>query len=78
REAGRQFIASSPSPAVTLADNRDENLIMILVESLNADYIGRNADHGDITPTLSSLLAAEGTISNLNIITQTGEGGSSD
>ena len=78
RESIRQFIASSPSPVVTLADNRDKNLIMIIVESLNADYIGRNADHGDITPTLSSLLTAEGTISNLNIITQTGEGGSSD
>lgn len=62
------------------AANRGKNLILIVVESLNAAYIGRptGSDNIDVTPVLSSLLADSGTVASLNVIPQAAEGRSSD
>ncbi len=58
--------------------HRGYNLILIVVESLNADYIGRMVNGKNATPTLSGLIDNPGTISALNMVTQVREGGSSD
>lgn len=61
-----------------LGGNENKNLILIIVESLNANYIGRIAGGENITPVLSSLIDMEGTVSALNVVSQVAEGGSSD
>lgn len=58
--------------------NRDKNLILIIVESLNADVIEKTINGIEITPVLNRLINEEGTVSNLNVITQVKDGGSSD
>lgn len=62
----------------TFAANRSKNLIFIIVESLNAELVGREVAGRSITPTLDSLINAEGTISCLNVLPQIKNGGSSD
>lgn len=58
--------------------NRDKNLILIIVESLNADVIEKSINGIEITPVLNRLINEKGTVSNLNVITQVKDGGSSD
>lgn len=58
--------------------NGGKNLIIIIVESLNADVIGKKTNGKEITPNLNRLITEEGTIYNLNIVTQVRDGGSSD
>lgn len=72
------FISHPHTSSVGLADNRDKNLIFIIVESLNANHIGYRAGGRSVTPVLDSLLNIPGTVSSLNMISQTAEGGSSD
>lgn len=64
--------------ADALTRNKDKNLIFIIVESLNANYIGTIAGGRSVTHVLDSLLNTPGTVSSLNMISQTAEGGSSD
>ena len=59
-------------------DNRNKNLILIIVESLNSPVIGRVVDGKPITPVLDSLLRLSGTIQALNVVPQIKDGGSSD
>lgn len=76
------FITRTPCPAALPADiqaaNRQKNLILLLVESLNAELIGMQAAGHKVTPTLYSLIHLPGTISALNVITQVRDGGSGD
>lgn len=58
--------------------NHDKNLIIVIVESLNADVINRTVNGFEITPTMNRLVGAEGSISTLHMIPQVKDGGSSD
>ena len=58
--------------------NRSKNLIFIIVESLNADIVGKKYAGRSVTPLLDSLLRMPGTVPPLNIKAQIGAGGSSD
>lgn len=76
------FINLTPEfPAIAdsiVEANRAKNLIIIVVESLNADAIHRKVGGKPVAPTLCSLIDAEGTISSLNVTTQVRAGGSGD
>lgn len=61
-----------------LSRNRDKNLVLIIVESLNADVIGAVVNGTPVTPTLNSLIKVDGTVSCTNMIPQVKSGGSSD
>lgn len=58
--------------------NHDKNLILIVVESLNAHAITDSIGSHPIMPTLNALLNKPGTISCLNVVTQYRGGGSGD
>lgn len=60
------------------SSNRAKNVVLIVVESLNAEAVGKNINGFPVTPVLDSLLEAEGTVSALNVITQVRRGGSGD
>ena len=62
----------------TICGNKGKNLILIIVESLNADVVNMHVKGRPLTPVLNRLLEAEGTISCLNVISQVKDGGSSD
>lgn len=72
-----QFIQArqlSPIPSDSLLQaNREKNIILIIVESLNSQAINPT-----VTPTLSALIDSPGTISALNITPQTAIGCSGD
>lgn len=59
-------------------NNKDKNLIFIIVESLNSQAIGHLMNGRSITPTLDSLLKTPGTIASTHMIPQIKSGGSSD
>jgi phosphoglycerol transferase MdoB-like AlkP superfamily enzyme len=61
-----------------LDGNQHKSLIFIIVESMNAAYIGKVIDGKNITPVISSLLTQSGTIYALNVRPQIIAGGSSD
>ena len=75
------FIDSSPAfsipDSVSLA-NKDKNVILILVESLNSFAVKQIVNGKPVCPTMLSLLNREGTVSALDIITQIRTGGSGD
>lgn len=60
------------------AGNGDKNLILIIVESLNADLVNDKIGGVEVTPTLNRLIKEEGTVSALNVVTQVRDGISSD
>lgn len=60
------------------AANRHKNLLFIVVESLNAPYVGREWQNHRLTPVLDSLINSQGTISCLNVVAQVKDGSSSD
>lgn len=66
------------SKGLQLKGNENKNLIFIVVESLNADYIGKIIGGKDLTPTLSMLIGRSGTIYASNMEPQIKAGGSSD
>ena len=70
--------ARSGDENAIIMSNRDKNLILIIVESLNADIVGRRFNGQSLTPTLDSLMSLPGTITALNLQAQVGAGGSSD
>lgn len=68
---------------VTLADsiareNVSKNVVMIVVESLNSFAITMQSGGKPIAPVMQSLIAEEGTVSSLNVVSQIGAGGSGD
>lgn len=77
----RQSATSALTDSVTaciMSDNKDKNLIFIIVESLNAEEIGHKIDERSITPILDSLINAQGTIAATFMMPQIKSGGSSD
>lgn len=77
-EVGKTNRTNSNIPDSVVSVNSGKNLILIVVESLNSDVIGKAIGGHKITPVLDSLLAADGTVSSLNMVTQINKGGSSD
>lgn len=82
RQRIEDFIASTPPPA-QLPDslihaNREKNVIMILVESLNSDAIFDSIAGNPVAPVLQQLINQESSITALNITTQVRAGGSGD
>lgn len=75
-----KFLASDFSfPADTVFDsNREKNLVLVLVESLNSYAIGRQINGRSVTPVLDSIMASGGTITALDVVTQVADGVSSD
>ncbi len=60
------------------SSNHDKNLILIIVESLNGDAIGKIVDGRSITPTLDSLRDTAECLIIDSLICQIKDGGSSD
>lgn len=65
-------------PDCLFAANSSRNLILIVVESLNSDYIGKRAGSRHITPVLDSLICDTASISCTTMVSQAGLGRSSD
>jgi phosphoglycerol transferase MdoB-like AlkP superfamily enzyme len=74
----RRYVNQRRNEAAPIIENRGKNLILIIVESLNAEHIGRKISGHDVTPTLSELIAADGTFSTLKMLPQVHDGRSSD
>lgn len=74
------YIRKLPAPVYyeEFRTNKDKNLIIIVVESLNSSAIGTTISGHSLTPVLDSLLSADNVISNLNIKNRIGKGKSSD
>lgn len=76
------FISSTPVfhviPDSIIRANKDKNVILILVESLNAEAIGQEIDGYPIAPNLRNMIDSNGSISALNIVTQVRTGCSGD
>lgn len=62
----------------TFSSNKTKNIILIITESLNADVINRKINNREVTPTLNSLLDANGTVATTSLISQIKEGISGD
>lgn len=77
----QSFIKNSPKFELSdslRSDNRQKNVILIVVESLNSEVIGMQIDGNPVAPTLQSLIEADGTVSALDVVTQVRTGGSGD
>lgn len=61
-----------------IAANKEKNVILIVVESLNAPDIFKVVNGKEVAPALRSLINAPGTVSALNIQSQIAYGGSGD
>lgn len=61
-----------------ISGNVGKNVVVLVVESLNADVVWRRAGGREVTPVLNGLLAAEGTVASLGVRTQVRDGLSSD
>ncbi len=55
-----------------------KNLVLIIVESLNAFVVNREVNGHEVTPTLNALIREPGTVSALNVLSQILSGVSSD
>lgn len=75
-----KFITSVPKfPYIEeFASNEGKNVVILLVESLNADVINKSVNGHEVTPFLNSLMASEGVVSALEIIPQVKDGCSND
>lgn len=81
RKSIASFISLASGNAVAdscLIANRQKNLIFIIVESLNAWTIDKTYGEHKLTPVLSALVHVPGTVSDLNMLAQINDGGSSD
>ena len=58
--------------------NRDKNVILLVVESLNAWIVDKRYDGHEVMPALDSLMNASGSIGCVHVKTQVKDGGSSD
>lgn len=59
-------------------NNRSKNVILVIVESLNAEVIGLKINNNEVTPTLNRLIADSTTFSAINVIPQVKNGSSGD
>lgn len=73
-----RFCAVLDPQAACMEENRGKNLILIIVESLDADIIGRKLNGREITPNLNALAHSRSSVSCLRVRPQIGEGNSSD
>lgn len=73
-----EFLASQPHYSNNPYDAGRENLIMIVVESLNSWVIDLRIDGREVTPVLNALCADTSNIVGLNMFRQVKNGGSSD
>lgn len=81
RQSIASFISKAAGKAAVdscLSENRQKNLIFIIVESLNAWTVNKEYGGHRLTPVLSDLVAAPGTVSCLRMLSQINDGGSSD
>lgn len=82
RDEIEAFRTTDSTPAdstfALLSANRNKNLILIVVESLNSEVIHAKANGREITPTLNALFDAHGSVSATNIQCQVRHGGSGD
>lgn len=62
----------------SFSENKNKNLIIIIVESLNSYVIDKTINNHLLTPTLTKLVNSAGTISALNVIGQVKDGCSND
>ena len=62
----------------SFADNRDKNIIIIIVESLNSDLINRSVGQREVTPELNRLLTQDNTLYTDRMVGQTKYGRSVD
>lgn len=77
----RQSRLSALSDSVTAGiarQNKDKNLIFIIVESLNGPAVGHRINGKSVTPVMDSLINAPGTITSTDMHPQISSGGSSD
>lgn len=58
--------------------NEEKNVIIIVVESLNAEVIGKVINGHAVTPVMNNLIKSDGTIHSLNILPQIKDGLSND
>lgn len=68
----------SASGVADFAPNRDRNLILVVVESLNSSVIGQTVEGREVAPVMNGLMNQEGTISTTSMVCQTADGNSSD
>ncbi|MDE5608299.1 MAG: LTA synthase family protein [Muribaculaceae bacterium] len=66
----------APDSAATA--NRNRNVIIVLVESLNSYAIETVIDGHEVTPNLRRLIGEQGSVSALNVVSQVADGTSSD
>ena len=80
RRVVESFINSRQSVGVSSAfsGNRNHNLILIIVESLNSGVIDARVNGVEVTPILNRLVRDHGTISCVDVVSQVKDGGSSD
>ncbi len=82
RNRVERFIADSPDfeelPDSLIQANRAKNVILVVVESLNALALNDSLRGLPVAPVLRGLIESEGTLSALNVVSQVREGGSGD
>lgn len=76
----KSFITNIPQfPTVEeFAANENKNVVIILVESLNAEVINKTVNGHEVSPFLNFLVKSEGTVSALDLIPQVKDGCSND
>ncbi len=75
------FIDSSPAfllPDSLRIENSAKNVVLIIVESLNAEAVTMRVDGQPVAPTMLGMIEAEGSISALDVVIQIRDGGSGD
>lgn len=71
-------VGSHPALTAKLAENKDKNLIFIVVESLNADAVTATVNGREVMPNLRRLLTDSAAVASLAMVSQIGSGMSSD
>lgn len=69
---------SSQDPNKTISRIDSMNIVYIIVESLNADMVGKKIEGWEVMPTLDSLSRREGTVVMDNVVSQIKASSSSD
>ncbi|MDE6269601.1 MAG: hypothetical protein K2M12_01935, partial [Muribaculaceae bacterium] len=73
-----EFCTGLDPQEVSMQANRGKNLIFIIVESLDAEIVGRTLNGREITPNLNALARSNTSVSCLRVRPQIGEGNSCD
>lgn len=72
------WLAQHPTDTTTLFENKRQNVILMIVESLESFPIGKKIDHQVITPNLNRLVREKGRIYADRVVPQVKGGRSSD